>query len=97
MNNPCCQYSGNQNNMGREEKKRELFIWFKCKGSGREAALKQIREVKNSTIRNNRSAEPCSVCAHRERKRAQGAAGKLDLLDLYKCQQICREMDLKQV
>jgi len=83
--------------MGRAEKKRESFIWFKCKGSGREAALKQIRKMEKSIIRNNRLAEPCSVCVHRERKRAQEAAAKLDLLALLRCQRVCRHMDLKQV
>ncbi|KAE9544456.1 hypothetical protein AGLY_001635 [Aphis glycines] len=64
------------------------------KGLGREAALKQIREMKKSIIRNKRSAEP-SVCEYRER-RAQEAAEKLDLLDLFRCQRVCRQMDLKQ-
>ncbi|CAH1726390.1 unnamed protein product [Aphis gossypii] len=96
MNNPCCQYSGNRNNMGRAEKKRESFIWFKCKGSGREAAFKQIRKIKKSIIHNNRSAEPCSMCVNRERKRVQEVVAKLDLSDLFKCQRVCRQMDLKQ-
>ncbi|XP_027841330.2 G patch domain-containing protein 11-like [Aphis gossypii] len=82
--------------MGRAEKKRESFIWFKCKGSGREAAFKQIRKIKKSIIHNNRSAEPCSMCVNRERKRVQEVVAKLDLSDLFKCQRVCRQMDLKQ-
>lgn len=65
------------------------------KGLGRDAALKEIRELKKSLIRSRKSAEP-SVCEYRER-RAQEAAEKLDLSDLLRCQRVCRQMDLEQV
>lgn len=65
------------------------------KGLGREAALREIREWKKSMIRSRRSAGP-SVCEYRER-RAQEAAEKLDRLDLFRCQRVCRQMDLEQV
>lgn len=65
------------------------------KGLGRNAALKEIRELKKSMIRSRRSAEP-SVSEYRER-RALEAAEKLDRLDLFRCQRVCRQMDMEQV
>lgn len=65
------------------------------KGLGRDAALKEVRELKKSIIRKRRSAEP-SVCEYRE-KRAQEANERLDRLDLLRCQRVCRQMDLEQV
>lgn len=65
------------------------------KGLGREVALKEIREMKKSMLQSRRSAGP-SVCEYRER-RAQEAAEKLDRLDLFRCQRVCRQMDLEQV
>lgn len=65
------------------------------KGLGRDAALREIRELKKSMIRKRRSAGP-SICEYRER-RAQEAAEKLDRLDLSRCQRVCRQMDLEQV
>lgn len=65
------------------------------KGLGREAALREIREMKKSMIHSRRLAGP-SVCEYRER-RAQEAAEKLDRLDLFRCQRVCRQMDLEQV
>lgn len=65
------------------------------KGLGREAALRDIREMKKSMIQSRRSTGP-SVCEYRER-RAQEAAEKLDRLDLFRCQRVCRQMDLEQV
>lgn len=65
------------------------------KGLGRDAALKEIRELKKSMIRNRRQAEP-SVCEYRERQ-AQEAAERLDHSDLLRCQRVCRQMDLEQV
>lgn len=65
------------------------------KGLGRDAALKDIREMKKSMIRKKRTAEP-SICEYRER-RAQEAAEKLDHSDLFRCQRVCRQMDLEQV
>jgi len=65
------------------------------KGLGRETALKEIREMKKSMLQSRRSAAP-SVCEYRER-RAQEAAEKLDRLDLFRCQRVCRQMDLEQV
>ncbi|XP_026823187.1 G patch domain-containing protein 11 [Rhopalosiphum maidis] len=64
------------------------------KGLGREAALKQVREMKKKIIRSRLSTEP-SVCEYRER-RAQEASEKLDRSDLYRCQRVCRQMDLDQ-
>jgi len=63
--------------------------------SSQEAALKQIRKMKKSIIRNKRSAEP-SVCEYREIC-YQEEEKKLDLLDFCKCKQVCRKMDFKQV
>jgi len=65
------------------------------KGLGRDAALKEIRELKKSMIRSRRRAEP-NVCEYRERQ-AREAAEKLDYLDLLRCQRVCRQMDLEQV
>lgn len=65
------------------------------KGLGRDAALKEIRELKKSIIRNRHSAGP-SICEFRE-KRAQEANERLDRLDLLRCQRVCRQMDLEQV
>lgn len=63
-------------------------------GLGRDAVLREIRTLKISMIR-SRSAGP-SVCEYRER-RANEAAEKLNRLDLFKCQRVCRQMDLEQV
>jgi hypothetical protein len=65
------------------------------KGLGRDAALKEIRERKKSMIRSRKSAGP-SVCEFRERQ-AQEAAEKLDRSDLFRCQRVCRQLDLEQV
>ncbi|XP_050056215.1 glutamic acid-rich protein-like [Aphis gossypii] len=62
-------------------------------GSGRKAALKQIRKMENSMIPNkrSRSAEP----EYKELS-DEGDEDTLDLLDLFRCQQVCRQMDLRQ-
>lgn len=65
------------------------------KGLGRDAALKEIRELKKSMIKSRRSTGP-SICEYRERI-AQEAAEKLDRSDLFRCQRVCRQMDLEQV
>ncbi|KAL4084916.1 hypothetical protein QTP88_027784 [Uroleucon formosanum] len=82
-----------KNNSGRVE---PIGIVLKTdrKGLGREAALREIREMKKSMIHSRRSAGP-SVCEYRER-RAQEVAEKLDRLDLFRCQRVCRQMDLEQ-
>ncbi|XP_060875118.1 G patch domain-containing protein 11 isoform X2 [Metopolophium dirhodum] len=82
-----------KNNSGRVE---PIGIVLKTdrKGLGREVALREIREMKKLMLRSRRSAEP-SVCEYRER-RAQEAAEKLDRLDLFRCQRVCRQMDLEQ-
>lgn len=65
------------------------------KGLGRDAALKEIRELKKSIIHNRQSTGP-SVCEFRE-KQAQEASERLDRSDLLRCQRVCRQMDLEQV
>jgi len=83
--------------MGRAEKKRESFVWFKCKGSGQEAALKQIKGMKKSITRNNRSAELFSRFEYRERTIAQLVAAQLNLYNLWRSQLICYDLDFKRV
>ncbi|XP_050439341.1 G patch domain-containing protein 11 [Adelges cooleyi] len=66
------------------------------KGLGRDEALREIREMKKKMILKRLSiASSMSVTEYRER-RAQVEAEKQDRSDLYRCQRICRQMDLEK-
>lgn len=66
------------------------------KGLGRDAALKEINEMKKSIIRSRLRPAGPSIDEYRERQ-AQETAEKLDRLDLFRCQRVCRQMDLVHV
>ncbi|XP_050523682.1 G patch domain-containing protein 11 isoform X2 [Daktulosphaira vitifoliae] len=66
------------------------------KGLGRDAAIKEIREMKKAMIQKRLLCGlSVNVTEYRERK-AQLLTEKQDQSDLYRCQRICRQMDLEK-